>query len=881
VTEPVVSAEPETPEAMVEETTGIEVPEPIPKTVSIEPPLVSNIEVIEQEDTLRVIISGSEPLTYNLNQEESPSRLVVDLEGVKLDVPNEAIPVNKGVITEIIPSEIEEEGESFTRIEIGLNTNETQYEVIDSGSDIFIDFSTSQPVKKAENIVDLIITESENFVQVDILADGKIEEYKSFELNEPSRLVLDFPGVKSQLLGKEKESSNSFLERIRWGEHKDYLRIVLDSSQSDLPPFEVIPTKAGVRVFLGSEFEKKKEEIASIEPSSPILKEETSEKAEAEGEEIASEGEGAPSEENAPQLLAKAEIERNKEVIADPPSSEEVDPEETADPELKTEEPLEEADSEGAVDPELRPEGSDLESSPEESSSSELVESSEPNPSLETEVEETPEPAPEEAEESSEEKAAEASPTPEEGSSEVSEAAAEVAATPPPSAETSAPLEVTAVAEEPTPRYTGTHISLDFKDADIRNILRLIAEVSNLNIVAGDDVQGTVTLRLTDVPWDQALDVILLSNNLGKTLEGNILRVAPIERLNRERQAAIAARETEAKLEPLKKGLIPVSYADASELKDVIINSKVLSPRGSIEIDQRTNTMIVIDIEKNIREVRRIIDQLDTPTPQVLIEAKIVQINPSYTKELGISWEGGYATSHGNDALIGVGGQEGVEIDLGTGTVTTKGSIVDLAPAVGPGVGGGISFGYLKPGFGIFQKIAGLEKEEKLEILSSPRIMTLDNQEAIIEQGVDLPYLKLSEEGVTSTEFKKATLSLKVTPHVTADGSIMMDIEVKKDQKSAQTGAGGEPGIDTRRAETKVLVRNGDTVVIGGIYEENTTDIYNSVPFLGRIPLINFFFKSTTKKREKTELIVFITPTIVTIPKKPLKLEEISSSPLS
>jgi type IV pilus assembly protein PilQ len=326
--------------------------------------------------------------------------------------------------------------------------------------------------------------------------------------------------------------------------------------------------------------------------------------------------------------------------------------------------------------------------------------------------------------------------------------------------------------------------------------------------------------------------------------------------------------------------LIPVSYADVEELKDVVANSEVLSSRGSIEIDARTNTMVVIDIEENIREMRRIIDQLDTPTPQVLIEAKIVQISPNYTKELGVTWESGYATTHGDDALIGIGGSGGVDIDLGQGTVDTRGTIVDLAPSVGPGVGGAISWGYLEPGFGIFQKIAALEREEKLEIISSPRIMTLDNEEATIEQGSDIPFSKQSEEGVPSIEYKKVTLSLKVKPHVTIDGSIAMKILVKKDQVSAQTGADGQPGIDTRRAENKVMVRNGQTVVIGGVYEETTEDSHNSVPFLGRVPLVGFFFKSTSTSREKVEMLVFITPTIVTLPKKAPE-REIASGPLS
>ncbi len=424
--------------------------------------------------------------------------------------------------------------------------------------------------------------------------------------------------------------------------------------------------------------------------------------------------------------------------------------------------------------------------------------------------------------------------------------------------------------EEEPPRYVGEHISLDFKDADIKNILRLIAEVSDLNVVAGDDVKGKVTIRLTDVPWDQALEVVLLSNGLGMELQGNILRVAPIDRINREREKALEAQKKAEKLEPLRKGLVPVSYANVKELRSVITSSKLLSSRGSIQYDQRTNTMIVIDIEKNVREIQRMIYELDTPTPQVLIESKIVQINPTYTKELGVTWEMGYTTTMDN-SVIGIGGSDGVKIDGETGEVTTEGPNIDLAPAVGQGAGGAISFGILNNNFGLFGKIAALEKDEKLEIISSPRIMTLDNLEANIEQGVDLPYLKLSEEGVTSTEFKKATLSLRVTPHVTADDSIQMDVEVKKDQKSAQTGANGEPGIDTKRATTNVLVKTGDTVVIGGIYEETMTDIHSSVPFFGKLPIIGWAFKGTKKQSEKIELIIFITPSIVTIEKAPVE----------
>jgi type IV pilus assembly protein PilQ len=280
----------------------------------------------------------------------------------------------------------------------------------------------------------------------------------------------------------------------------------------------------------------------------------------------------------------------------------------------------------------------------------------------------------------------------------------------------------------------------------------------------------------------------------------------------------------------------------------------------------------VIDIEKNIEEVKKIIDNLDTPTPQVLIEAKIIQINPSYTKELGIKWGGDFQTT----ASGGTGAVAGSDVSRSsTGNITTQGTVTDLLPSsVGIGTGASIAWGYFRRNFDVFQKIAAMEKDEKLEVISSPRVLTLDNQEALIEQGTEVPYLKLDTQStqttaLATTEFKKVTLSLKVIPHVTPDGSVIMEIEAKKDQVSSQTGAGGQPGVDTRKAITKVLVRSGDTVVIGGIYEDTNRDIYNSVPFFGRLPIFSFFFKGTTKRREKTEMIVFITPTIVQLPKKP------------
>jgi len=737
--------------------------------------LISRISAEERPDTLTVIVSGSEPLIYEVSEIDSPPRLIVEVTGAKLAFPSEPIPVEKGVVKEIFPAEQDKEGKPLTRIEVVLNTL-THYEVLPSGNNLEINFPKLPPaLKAAENVFDFSIDESnKDFVCVNIVGDGTIAEFNSFNLRNPTRLVIDFYHLQSVLGIKEKESTSPFLRKARWGNHGDYLRLVLDSPLAELPDFDVIPTEQGATIFLGSGFEKRKAEVMLKGSSSPPVIREAS----AVG--------------SAPETTSGA-----------------------ASPSARREKP--DVTSKIVTSPNSDPTG------PQKNQLKPLTEQiSPPNPG------------------------------------EIPGSPSVVATTP----------EV----KPEAPRYTGTRISLDFKDADIRNILRLIAEVSNLNIVAGDDVQGTVTIKLNDVPWDQALDVILLSNNLGKSLEGNIIRIAPIEKIEKQKRDELAAREMEAKLEPLKKGIIPVSYAQASQLRPVIQNSKVLSPRGSIEVDPRTNTLIVIDIEKNIEEVKKIIDNLDTPTPQVLIEAKIIQINPSYTKELGIKWGGDFQTT----ASGGTGAVAGSDVSRSsTGSITTQGTVTDLLPSsVGIGTGASIAWGYFRRNFDVFQKIAAMEKDEKLEVISSPRVLTLDNQEALIEQGTEVPYLKLDTQStqttaLATTEFKKVTLSLKVIPHVTPDGSVIMEIEAKKDQVSSQTGAGGQPGVDTRKAITKVLVRSGDTVVIGGIYEDTNRDIYNSVPFFGRLPIFSFFFKGTTKRREKTEMIVFITPTIVQLPKKP------------
>jgi len=433
------------------------------------------------------------------------------------------------------------------------------------------------------------------------------------------------------------------------------------------------------------------------------------------------------------------------------------------------------------------------------------------------------------------------------------------------------------VVEEKEKVYTGQKISLDFKDADVRNVLRLIADVSGLNIIVSDSVKGKLTIKLDNVPWDEVLDIILETNNLGKIWSKSVMRIdtqEDIRRISDDQYKALKSREKVADLQTVVMDII---YRDAKDVAKLLQEEKELSSeRGIITVDPNLNRLVVTDTPEKIAMVKERISRYDDRTVrQVFIEARIVQSIPTYTKEIGIQWGGPYSTTgDGGDTVYGVAGASGVEFereevtDPVTGLTTELvnvlgGPVIDLPAAVGLGAGGGIGFGILRDNLELTATLTALEKDEKVKIISNPRVLSIDKNEALIKQGVALPYLKLSEEGVTSTEFKDAVLELKVTPTILSEKIIKIDLRVKKDQKSAQTGAGGEPGIDIREAQTVLMVESGRTVVIGGIYEETTNIIRSGVPFFADIPGLGRMFRNDFNKKELTELLIFVTTTIV------------------
>ena len=419
-------------------------------------------------------------------------------------------------------------------------------------------------------------------------------------------------------------------------------------------------------------------------------------------------------------------------------------------------------------------------------------------------------------------------------------------------------------AREAPRQYTGEKISLDFQDADIKDLLRLIAEVSGVNIIAGGDVQGTVTTRMVDVPWDQALEVILKINGLDQEREGNIIRVAPLERFTKEREDRLKAQTTEQQTEPLVTRVVPINYTAAGTLKTNL--EKLLSERGSLFVDDRTNNMIVTDRQSNITDVLGLIETLDRPTPQVMIEARIVESSRNFLRELGVQIGLLYSqvTDQAFPSRIAVRGA-GIPAESEAGTIGSPPGnfLVDLPAAVARGAGGGLGLTLASVGGSLLDiQLSALEASGRGKVISSPRIATLDNTEAVIQSGQRIPYATTSQEG-TRTEFVDASLSLKVTPHVTPNDFISLEVTATRNAANFAQTSGGVPSIDTREATTKLLVKDGDTIVIGGLYTRTISDSKDGVPFLSKVPILGWLFQTTRTQDDTQELLIFITPRII------------------
>jgi type IV pilus assembly protein PilQ len=429
------------------------------------------------------------------------------------------------------------------------------------------------------------------------------------------------------------------------------------------------------------------------------------------------------------------------------------------------------------------------------------------------------------------------------------------------------------------PKWTGHPISLDFKDGDLQDIFRLFADITGLNVVINPGVSGRVTLVLKEVPWDQALDLILKVNNLGYVIEDNVLRIATLSDLQREEADRRKLAEERALAGNLETERFRLSYAKGSDLQPTL-EKVALSARGSITLDARTNTMIISDLPANIEQARDLIANLDTSTPQVEIESRIVVTTRNFTRDIGIQWgfssrqvpAFGNTTNRGfpNSIIINgqgvpsLGGLSADQLDLGTGNgigTEGRGYAVNL-PASGFTSALGVSLGNIIGSFNLDAALTALERQGRGRLLSSPKVTTQNNQPAEIKQGVQIPIQTVANNTVT-VQFQDAVLTLEVTPQITAEGTVILDVQVENNSADFANLVQGIPPILTQSASTNVLVADGDTAVIGGIYQSQEQTTRNRVPFFSKIPILGLLFRNDFVTTQNNELLIFITPRII------------------
>jgi len=423
--------------------------------------------------------------------------------------------------------------------------------------------------------------------------------------------------------------------------------------------------------------------------------------------------------------------------------------------------------------------------------------------------------------------------------------------------------------------YSGEKLSLNFQDIDVRSVLQLIADFTDLNLVASDTVQGNITLRLQNVPWDQALALVLKTKGLDKRQVGNVLLVAPADEIAaRERQELESQRQI-AELAPLRREVVQVNYAKAADIarlfQSVTSNGASTEDRGSIAVDDRTNNIIAYQTQERLDELRRIVAQLDIPVRQVMIEARIVEANVDYDKALGVRWGGSYVndqwSAYGKDGTRSVDDDGFVRLP---GTDTVGGFKLDEGvapvPFVDMGVLGstsGVGIGFISDHVMLDLQLSAMEKTGNGEVVSQPKVMTADKETAKILKGTEVPYQEASSSGATSTSFKEAALSLEVTPQITPDNRIIMEVKVTKDAPDFRNAMNGVPPIDKNEVNAKILVSDGETVVIGGVFSNSQSKSVDKVPFLGDLPFLGRLFRRDVVTDAKSELLVFLTPRIL------------------
>ncbi|MCM5511435.1 type IV pilus secretin PilQ family protein [Vibrio sp. CC007] len=411
-------------------------------------------------------------------------------------------------------------------------------------------------------------------------------------------------------------------------------------------------------------------------------------------------------------------------------------------------------------------------------------------------------------------------------------------------------------------------LSVNFQDIPVRQVLQQIADYNDFNLVVSDAVSGNLTLRVKEVPWPQLLDIILRMKGLEKRMDGSVLLVATAAEIAQFRQQKLEQEKVTAELQPLESEIIAMRFAKAADIAALLSDSaatRMLSERGAISIDTRTNSLLIRDVAINIQAMKAIITALDVPVKQVQIEARIVSLNEGDLQELGVRW--GFSSTNGSHSVGGSIENNLANLNLYGDSDSSLDDFLNVNLAATSVNASTIAFQVAKLGSDTLLdlELSALQRESRAEVISSPRLITTNKQPAYIEQGTEIPYLEAASSGATSVNFKKAVLSLKVTPQITSDNRLILDLNVTQDRPGqvVKTGTGEAVAIDTQRIGTQVLVNNGETIVLGGIYQHSVSDTVDQVPLLGDIPLLGGLFRRTYQQMGKSELLIFVTPTVV------------------
>ena len=836
------------------------------------PNVIRAVDVADRDGSVEVEIRASRAPSYTVFKLQDPTRLVVDVSGGDVSGVASPIRVDRGGVASVSTAQYQDEKTSVGRIVIALDSA-ARYEVSPQGDTVRVKVLTGAAPREAaqaqapaapaaveaapeppapgdDHVVARHVDESNSTkvataitgvsVQggaVVVQMNGPAGTYEVLELRDPPRLAIDLPGV--QKAPRQALPAGAGFTQVRFGRDADKVRVVLDAS-GDLGGAQVTRTAQGLSIRSGS--------TATAAASAPVVE--------------------APVVEEAPAPAAKQSGVAIQEIKVTQSGS-------TARIEVvgRVEHAVSRPDSRTLV---LTLDGAQLPKRLERSvdtsrvSGPLLMVSSFNQPSGRVRVVATlrGEASDQVVETSKGLVWTVVSGEAERHAAEDAPAVAAPAAVQAAGFGGAAP-DYALLGAPGQKQFTGQRITLDFHDIDVRNLLRLLADVSKKNIVVADDVQGKITVALRNVPWDQALDIVLVSKGLGKQEVGNVIRIAKYDVIAKEEAAKLEAAKNRQILLPLKVRIIPVNFSTAANLSAKV--KDVLTDRGTVTVDERTNVLIVKDTQEALARAEGLVRNLDTETPGVLIESRIVEAASNFTQALGVQWGGnfGFSPATGNGLPVafpnvmtgtGASGQTPNQ-----GNQATPNYAVNLPAPIGQGSGGGIGlvFGSANGAFNLNLRLTALERKGVIKTISAPKVATLDNQEATISQGQSIPFSQVSASGVNTT-FVEALLELKVTPHVTADGSILMKIKATNNKPDPSlTGANGQPSITKRQAETTVLVKDGDTTVIGGIYTRATSSTTSSVPFLGDIPILGFFFKSKSEDDAHTELLIFITPRVL------------------